>query len=224
MRDYWGPVFAILWKDLLLEVRTREMVMPILVFALLVVVVFNFAVNPRQALVPLVAPGILWVAFTFAGVLGLSRIFALEKEAGGIQGMMLAPVSRDILYMGKLLGGVLFMLAVELVAMPIFLMLFNLPLWQPELWLIAVLATVGFGAVGTTFSAMATNTRAREIMLPLLFFPIAVPVIIGAVEATAGVIQGDAWGAYSRWLGLMAAFDAVFLVVGAMTFDFVLGE
>ena len=198
--------------------------MPILVFALLVVVVFNFAVNPRPALVPLVAPGILWVAFTFAGVLGLSRIFALEKESGGIQGMMLAPVSRDILYMGKLLGGVLFMLAVELVTLPIFLLLFDLPLWQPELWLIAVLATAGFGAVGTTFSAMAVNTRAREIMLPLLFFPIVVPVIISAVEATGGVIRGDAWSDYSRWLGLMAAFDVVFLVIGAMTFDFILGE
>ena len=103
-------------------------------------------------------------------------------------------------------------------------MLFNLPVLQPEVWLIAVLATVGFAAVGIIFSAMAVNTRAREIMLPLLFFPIVVPVIIAAVEATGSVIQGDPWVDYSRWLGLLGAFDLAFLVLGAVTFDFVLGE
>ena len=224
MKYYWNCVFAILWKDLLLEFRTRETVVPILVFALLVMVVFNFGINPRPGLMPIVAPGILWVSFTFAGVLGLSRMFALEKESGCIQGMMLAPVSRDALYLGKLLGAVLFMLAVETITLPVFFMLFNLPVLQPEVWLIAVLATVGFAAVGIIFSAMAVNTRAREIMLPLLFFPIVVPVIIGAVEATGSVIQGEPWLDYNRWLGLIGAFDLVFLVIGAATFDFVLGE
>ena len=224
MRSFWGPVLAILWKDLLLEARTREVIVPVLLFAVLVVVVFNFAIEPRPALVAVVAPGVLWLAFVFAGAMGLTRTFALEKEDGGVEGLMLCPVGRDVLYVGKVLGSLVFLLVVEALTLPIFAALFNLPIWQPELWLLVVLATIGFAAVGTAFSAMAVNTRAREVLLPVLFFPILVPVIIAAVEATGAIIEGDAWSSYSRWLGLTAAFDAVFLVVGAITFDYVLGE
>ena len=224
MRDFWGPVLAILWKDLLLEARTREVIVPVLLFAVLVVVVFNFAIEPRPALVAVVAPGVLWLAFVFAGAMGLTRTFALEKEDGGVEGLMLCPVGRDVLYVGKVLGSLVFLLVVEALTLPVFAALFNLPIWQPELWLLVVLATVGLAAVGTVFSAMVANTRAREVLLPVLFFPILVPVIIAAVEATGAIIEGDAWNSYSRWLGLTAAFDAVFLVLGAITFDYVLGE
>ena len=224
MRDFWGPVLAILWKDLLLEARTREVIVPVLLFAVLVVVVFNFAIEPRPALVAVVAPGVLWLAFVFAGAMGLTRTFALEKEDGGVEGLMLCPVGRDVLYVGKMLGSLVFLLVVEALTLPVFAALFNLPIWQPELWLLVVLATIGLAAVGTVFSAMVANTRAREVLLPVLFFPILVPVIIAAVEATGAIIEGDAWNSYSRWLGLTAAFDAVFLVLGAITFDYVLGE
>ena len=224
MRDFWGPVLAILWKDLLLEARTREVIVPVLLFAVLVVVVFNFAIEPRPALVAVVAPGVLWLAFVFAGAMGLTRTFALEKEDGGVEGLMLCPVGRDVLYVGKVLGSLVFLLVVEALTLPVFAALFNLPIWQPELWLLVVLATIGLAAVGTVFSAMVANTRAREVLLPVLFFPILVPVIIAAVEATGAIIEGDAWNSYSRWLGLTAAFDAVFLVLGAITFDYVLGE
>ena len=224
MRAYLGPVLAILWKDLLLEARTREVIVPVLLFAVLVVVVFNFAIEPRPALVAVVAPGVLWLAFVFASAMGLTRTFALEKEDGGIEGLMLCPVGRDVIYVGKMLGGLIFLLVVEALTLPIFAALFNLPIWQPELWLLVVLATIGLSAIGTAFSAMAVNTRAREVLLPVLFFPILVPVIIAAVEATGAIIEGDAWESYSRWLGLVAAFDAIFLVLGAITFDYVLGE
>ena len=224
MRAFWRPLLVMLWKDTLLDLRTRELVAPMLVFALLVIVVFNFVFDLRPAIVLIVAPGVLWVSFTFAGTLGLSRTFTLEKEHGSIDGLMLCPVSRDILYLGKLLGSFLFILVVEMVMLPIFSILYDLPFFLPELWLILALATLGFGAVGTSFSAMAVNTRAREIMLPLLFFPIVLPVIIAAVEATGGVLRGDPWGDYSRWIGLTVAFDVIFLVVAAMTFDFILGE
>ena len=224
MSDFWVPVLAILWKDLLLEIRTKEVVTPVLVFSLLVVVVFNFAFEPSAALVPIVAPGVLWVAFTFAGTLGLNRAFALERERGGIDGLMLAPVGREQLFLGKMLASFLFVLIVELVMLPVFGILFNLPLFLPGLWLVAVLSTLGFASVGTVFSAMAVNTRAREIMLPVLFFPIVVPVIIAAVEVTRALLAGDPWSEFAHWLGLTAAFDAVFLVVAGVTFDFVLGE
>lgn len=221
---WWTPILAILWKDVLLESRTREMVMPILVFSFLVIVVFNFVIDPKPALVAAVAPGVLWVAFTFAGMLGLNRSFAMEKERGGIEGLMMCPVGRDLIYLGKMLGTFLFILVVELIMLPVFAAIFNLPLFEPGLWLITVLATFGFATVGATFSAMAVNTRAREILLPILFFPIAVPVIIAAAEATRAVLAGDSFGDYARWLQLMAAFDVIFVVIAALTFDFVLGE
>ena len=224
MRGFFRPVVAVIWKDLLLEARTKEVVTPTLVFAFLVTVVFNFVFEPSAAVVAIVAPGVLWIAFTFAGTLGLNRAFALEKERGGIEGLMLCPVGREQIFLGKMTASFLFMLAVEAVMLPVFAVLFNLPLLLPGLWVVTVLATLGFSAVGTIFSAMAVNTRAREIMLPVLFFPIAVPVIIAAVETTRAVLAGDPWGDYRHWLGLTAAFDVVFVVVAAATFEFVLGE
>jgi heme exporter protein B len=224
VRAYLRPIGAVLWKDLLLEARTKEVVTPVLVFAFLVTVVFNFVFEPSATTVAIVAPGVLWIAFTFAGTLGLNRAFALEKERGGIEGLMLCPVGREQLYLGKMLASFLFILAVELVMLPIFGVLFNLPLFLPWLWLVAVVATLGFSAVGTIFSAMAVNTRAREIMLPVLFFPIVVPVIIAAVEATRAILAGEPYGDFRRWVELTAAFDAVFVVAAAATFEFVLGD
>ena len=221
---WWTPIIAVLWKDLLLESRTRETIMPILVFSLLVIVIFSFVLDPNPRLVASVAPGALWVAFTFAGVLGLNRSFALEKERGGMEGLLLSPTGRDLLYFGKMLGAFLFMLAVELVMLPAFSVMFNLPLVQPGLWLIVALATFGFAAVGTAFSAMAVNTRAREILLPVLFFPVAAPVIIAAAEATRAVFAGDSFADYSRWVQLIIAFDVIFAVVAAATFEFIVSE
>ncbi|SVE43511.1 uncharacterized protein METZ01_LOCUS496365 [marine metagenome] len=215
---------AILWKDVLLESRTRETVIPIFVFSFLVIIVFNFVIDPNPALVEAVAPGILWVAFTFAGMLGLNRTFSMEKEQGGIEGLMMCPVGRDLVYLGKMLGTFLFILLVELIMLPIFAAISNLPLLEPGLWIITVLATFGFASVGATFSAIAVNTKAKEILLPILFFPIAAPVIIAAAEATRAVLAGDPIADYSRWLQLMAAFDVMFVVVGSITFDFILGE
>ena len=221
---WWVPILTILWKDVLLEIRTKETVIPILVFSFLVIIVFNFVMDPNPALVEAVAPGVLWVAFTFAGLLGLSRSFAMEKEQGCIEGLMMCPVGRDLLYLGKMLGTFLFVLLVELLMLPVFAVVFNIPLFEPGLWLITVLATFGFASVGAIFSAIAINTKAKEVLLPILFFPIAAPVIIAAAEATRAVLAGDSIGDYSRWLQLMAAFDVMFVVIASVTFDFILGE
>lgn len=222
--SWWTAIFAVLWKELLLEVRTREIVTPIVVFSLLVIVIFSFVLDPNPRLVASVAPGALWVAFTFAGMLGLNRSFAMEKERGGMEGLLLSPVGRDALYFGKMLSAFLFMLAVEAVMLPVFSVVFNLPLAEPGLWLVVVLATLGFATVGTAFSAMAVNTRAREILLPVLFFPVAAPVIIAAAEATRAVYAGDAFADYSNWIGLIAAFDVIYAVVAAATFEFIVNE
>ena len=235
MRSYLGAVFAILAKDVLLELRTKDILVTTLVFGLLVIVVFSFALDPTPSMVATVAPGILWVSFTFGGVLGLNRSFSIESARGNLQGLMLTPVGRDAIYFGKFLGNFLFMFGVEVVIYPLFAVLFNLPLFVPELIPVAVLATVAVAAVGTVFSAMAVNTRSREVMLPLLFFPVVVPVIIAATEAT-GILLREAvpreGGApylligpgVSLWIPLLLVFDAVFLVICPAAFSFIIED
>jgi heme exporter protein B len=174
--------------------------------------------------VALVVPGIIWVAFTFAGVLGLNRAFVLEKDRGSLEGLLLCPVSRDVIYFGKLLGIFLFMLMVEAILFPVFAVLYNFSLADITLFLIAVLATLGFAGVGTLFSAMAVNTRSREIMLPVLLLPVAAPVVIAAVAATSDIMGGASVGDVSRWLQLLATFDVIFLIVSSFVFGAVLEE
>jgi heme exporter protein B len=217
-------ILAIFWKDMLAELRTKEFIVSVLVFALLVLVIFGFAFGTQAGTVEMVAPGILWVALTFGGVLGFNRIFAVEKENSRLEGLMLCPMDRAVIYWGKLAGSFAFMLAVAIVVTPIFLALFNLPLLLPRLALIIVLAIIGFAAVGTLFSAVAINTRARDIMLPILFLPIVVPVIVAAVKATTSVLAGKPWGDMSTWLQIMIAFDIIYLVLATLVFEFVVEE
>ena len=220
---FWRKVIAITWKDALSEMRTREIVFSVLVFTLLVIVIFNFAFGATQETMALVAPGILWVTFAFAGVLSLNRSFILEKEEGCLEGLMVCPVSREVIYVGKMLGSLLFMLIIEAIALPIFAFLFNLVL-SLQLVAITVLATVGFVAVGTLFSALAVNTRAREMVLPILFLPIIVPIIICAVKASGLALSGEPWSGISPWLQIIGAFDTIFLVVSFLIFAFVIEE
>ena len=215
-------VFTILWKDVVLEIRTKDIVVSALVFALLVIVVFNFAITPTPQTVAFVAPGILWIAFTFGGVLGLNRSIALERESGGMHALMLAPVSRDLIFFGKMLGSLLFMLLVEIIVFPVFAVLYNFSLLLPGLIPVAALATVAIATIGTLFSAIAANTRSREVMLPLLFFPVVVPAVIAAVEASTAVIQGGS--PFGRWLPFLLAFDALFLVVCPFAFHLIVEE
>ncbi len=217
-------ILVIFWKDILTELRTKEVVTSVLVFALLVLVIFNFAFGTRTDTVELVAPGILWVALTFGGVLGFNRILTVEKENSCLEGLMLCPVDRAVIYWGKLVGSFTFTLAIAVVITPIFLVLFNLPLFVPGLALIIVLATLGFAAVGTLFSAMAINTRARDIMLPILFLPVVIPVIVAAVKATAPILAGQPWGDMLTWLQIIIAFDIIYLVVATLVFEFVVEE
>ena len=221
---FWSKVIAITWKDVISEMRTREIVFSVLVFALLMIVIFNFAFGTSQETMRLVAPGILWVTFAFAGVLSLNRSFILEKEEGCLEGLMVCPISREVIYVGKMLGSLLFMLIIEAIALPIFAFLFNMEVLSPQLIVITVLATVGFVAVGTLFSALAVNTKAREMVLPILFLPIVVPIIICAVEASGLALSGVPWGSLSSWLQIIGAFDAIFLVVSFLVFAFVIED
>ncbi|MFC2073115.1 heme exporter protein CcmB [Chloroflexota bacterium] len=222
--SFWRKVLTITWKDVLSEMRTREIIFSVLVFTLLVIVIFNFAFGASQGTIALVAPGILWVTFAFAGVLSLNRSFIMEKEEGCLEGLMVSPISREAIYVGKMLGSLLFMLIIEAIALPIFAFLFNLAALSPQVITITVLTTIGFVAVGTLFSALAVNTKAREMVLPILFLPIVVPIIIGAVKASGLALSGESWSGLSSWLQIIGAFDVIFLVVSFLIFAFVIEE
>ena len=219
---FWRQVLAIVWKDLRCELRTRQVWIGMAMFALLVLVVFNFAFDLRVDNKAAVAPGALWIAFVFASVLGLGRTLAAEQDRGSMDRLLLCPVDRTAVYCAKLIGNLAFIGAVEVVALPIFAAIYDLPIITGLILPIVVLGTIGVAAVGTLFSAVAATTQAREVLLPLLVFPLIVPVVIGAVKATEALVSpvsGDA-----PWLGLIAAFDVIFLSISAVTFQYVIEE
>ncbi|MDA0799418.1 MAG: heme exporter protein CcmB [Chloroflexi bacterium] len=224
MKSYLRSAVAVYAKDMRLEARTKETFSAVLAFAVIVAFVFGFAFDPSPTVVALVGPGIVWVAYVFTGILGMNRTFAVERDRGTLEGLLLAPVGREAIYAGKLASTTTIMLVVEVLLYPVFLVLFELNLFNIWFVLITIAATVGFSAVGTLFSAIAAHTRAREILLPLLFLPIVLPVIIGAVASTSAALAGDGWGGVGKWLQFIVAFDLVFLVLSSWAFDFVLEE
>ena len=212
---------AILWKDIRCELRSKQTWMGMGMFALLVLVIFNFAFDLRVDNKAAIAPGALWVAFVFASLLGLGRTITAEREKGLMDRLLLCPVDRKAIYLAKLLGNLLFIGVVEVVALPVFAGLFNVPLFG-ALLPIVLLGTLGVAAIGTLFSAMAAATQARELLLPILVFPLIVPVVIGAVRATGDLLVATPNA--PPWLGLMTAFDVIFLSASMLTFEFVIKE
>ncbi len=223
---FWKAVWAIVRKDVITEVRTREALVSMLVFSLLVIVMFNFAFEPGSEIVRDVAPGILWVTFIFAGILGLNKSFVSEKENDCIQGLLLSPVDRSSIYLGKVLSNVLFMGVVEAIALPAFAVFFNYRITPvlPSLILVIFLATVGFASVGTLFSAMSVNTRSRDVMLPILMLPVVTPVVIAAVKATGKILASHPVPEYASWMKILLAFDVIFIVVSLFLFEYVVEE
>lgn len=215
---------ALVAKDLLIELRSREVAYSTLVFTLLVLVIFNFAFELRVENVQVLAPGVLWVTFIFAAVLALGRLFAAERDRGALEGLLLCPVDRGTIYLAKLISALVLMLAVEAVAVPAFIGLFGLNLPLVPLGLVAFLGSLGFASVGTLFSALAAHTRTREGLLPILLFPISVPVVIATVRATTGVVTGDPWDLVLPWLQLLAGFDGLFVGLSYLVFELVVEE
>jgi heme exporter protein B len=222
---YLRKIAAIIAKDIAAELRTREMFSSMFVFSLLVILIFNFAFDLRADNQRTLAPGVLWVAIAFAGMLGLSRSFIMEKDRGSMEGLLLTPVDRSAIYLGKMLGNVLFIVVVEAVILPIFVVLFNLSAEDlPPLAGVMILGTVGFAGVGTLFSAMAAHTRAREVLLPILLFPVVVPVMLASVKLTAAILDRVAFDEVQNWFSLLVAFDAIFMALSVILFDFVVEE
>jgi len=216
----------LLWKEALVEARGRETILAGALFALLVLVIFNFAFDLRVENIALVAPGVLWVTITFAGVLSLGRAFNRERDRRTLDGLLLAPIDRSALYLAKVIANVVAMLVVQLIAVPAFLGLFNVRVDFGLLALALLLGTLGLAGVGTLFAAIAAHTRAREVLLPLLLFPIQIPVILATVKSTGAAIRvpGVEPPDVGNWLGLLVAFDALYLGLSVILFDFAIGE
>jgi len=224
--DYFKKVWAIVWKDIRAEIRTKEIFSSMFIFSLLVLVIFNFSIDLLEVNPLDIAQGVLWIAFTFSGILGLNRSFLFEKENDCLQGLMLTPIDRSAIYLGKMLGNLVFMLIMEAIAVPIFVVLFNIGIYDKiiSLAIVIFLGTLGFVTVGTLFSAMSVNIKAREVMLPILLFPIVIPLIIASVKSTGAILTGKPFDDIISWLKLIAVFDVVFLVVSFLSFEYIIEE
>jgi heme exporter protein B len=217
-------ILAVVWKDLAAELRSRELISAMLVFSLLVILIFNFALELDAAARANVTSGVLWTTFAFAGTLGLNRSMAVEKDRGCLDGLLLAPVDRSAIYFGKTIGNLIFMLLVAVIILPVYSVLYNVNLFHPGLLLVILLGSIGYVAVGTLLSSMAVQTRTRDILLPILLFPVAIPVLVASVNASKGFLQGLDWSEIRVWLNLLAVYDVIFVAVAFMVFDFVVEE
>jgi heme exporter protein B len=221
MRIFLLHVMAILWKDIRYELRSKQTWLGMGMFALLVLVIFNFTFDLRVDNVSAIAPGVLWIAFLFASLLGLGRTLVAEREQHSMDRLLLCPVDRKAIYLAKLLGNLLFIGVVEIVALPIYALLFNVPL-PAALFLIVLLGTLGIATIGTLFSVMAAATRARELLLPILVFPLIVPVVISVVRATQQLMVPTV--NEPPWIGLLIAFDVIFLSISMLMFQYIVEE
>ncbi len=217
-------VLAIVQKDIAAELRTKENLSAMIVFALLVLVIFNFAFELQGVDITVLGAGVLWVAFTFSGILGLGRSFAAEKDKGSLEGLLLSPVDRGAIFLGKAISNWLFITIMEAVTLPLFAVLNNANIpWFPIIPYI-VLGTIGFAGMGTLLGAVAASTKMREVMLPILLFPVSVPLLMAAVKLTSGALQNHAFSEVSNWFNIVITYDVIFVVVAFLVFEYVVEE
>src|SRR4026207_669181 len=217
-------VTAVVWKDLRAEFRSRELFSSMLVFSLLAILIFNFALELDIKTRQTVTAGVLWTTFAFAGTLGLNRSMSIEKDRGCMDGLLLAPVDRSAIYFGKFISNLAFMLLVEAFVLPTYSILYNTNLFQPGLLLVILLGSIGYTAVGTLLAAMSVQTRTRDILLPILLFPVAFSVLLAAVKASGGFLSNSESTDILLPINLLIAYDVIFIAVAFMVFDIVVEE
>lgn len=217
---------TILWKDIINELRTKEIVLSMAAFSVVLVVIFNFSLVINKDNVGHLVPSLLWISIIFVGTLGLSRTFALEKENSAITGILISPVDRSMLYFAKVISNLLYVLIIQFLLLSLFLFMFNINLTGNILILIFImfLGAVGFSTLGTLFSTMAINTKLRELLLPVILFPVIIPVIINAVKATSIIFSGGGYIEIKPFMNILIAFDIIFLVTSALVYEFVVEE
>jgi len=223
---FLGKLWAIILKDLTGEFRSKETILSMSLFSFLVLIIFSFAVGTGAMNSKEIIPGILWVAFIFSSLMGLSRSFGSERDRKTLQGLLLCPVSPWGIYLAKMIGMFILTAIMEIFTLSMFTVLYNLNLlpFLFPLSLVIFLGTLGFGTIGTIFSAMTAATKSREVALAILVFPISIPVIIASVKATGTILDGKSIQEVYPWLKILLAFDSVFLLLAYLTFGFIIEE
>lgn len=224
MTNFLHATLAVVRKDLTAEFRSRELISAMLVFSLLVILIFNFALELEPTTRREVTSGVLWTTFAFAGTLGLNRSMAVEKDRGCLDGLLLAPVDRAAIYFGKVISNLAFMFIVEAFVLPLYAALYNVNLFNPGLLLVILLGSIGYTAVGTLLASMTVQARTRDVLLPILLFPVAIPVLLSAVKASTGFLTGADMAEIWPPLNLLIVYDIIFTAVAFMVFDAVVEE
>ncbi len=221
---YIRKIYVLIRKDILIELRTKQHLTTMFFFAALVIIMFNFAMGTESDVVERSLPGYLWLVFLFAGVLALGRSFTSEMENECLEGLLICLDDREIIYVAKLAVNITLLFLVEILLLPLFIVFYNLEIWGllPQVVLLIFLGTVGLAAVGTLYAALTANIRAREALLPVLLFPIVVPVLIASVKVLEVVFQGGSLGDAVGWIKLLVAFDIVFAVAGTLACPYIL--
>lgn len=216
--------YLLLSKDILLELRRRESLLTMFFFGTLLLFVFHFSFDLAPDKVAEMAPALLWLAFLFTGTLGLAQLFNAERENHCLDALLLSPLDRGALFLAKTAFNLILMLLVEIVVIPLFWILFNLDSWNllPQIFLVSLLGTVGFCGLGTMMAAVTLRARARELLLPLVLFPLMIPVILATIRCMETILRMGEFGEALPWLRLLLGFDVIFLTLGVLLFDHVI--
>jgi len=221
---YWRKVWLIMAKDLRIELRAKEILVVMIAFSALAVIIFGLAFDLRVPRATMVVPGVLWGILLFSGILGLNRSFSAEQDHQTLLALLLAPIDRTALYLGKFLANLLFMLLMAVVLLPMLLFIFDVNLFR--FWILAaiLLGSIGYVAVGTLFAALTASIRARESMMPILLLPVMAPVFMAGIKVAEQVLDGRDWTDFQNWLGMLVAFDLIFLTAAFLLFDLIWEE
>jgi heme exporter protein B len=221
---FFAAVYAIVAKDMRAELRSRELISSMALFALLSILIFSFALELNRLAREEAIGGVLWVTVAFASIIGLNRSLAMERDQGNLDAMLLAPISRSAVFFGKLVGNFVFTLVVGLVLLPLLTILFNVSLIQPWVLAVLMLGVLGFSTVGTLLATMTVQTRARESLLPIVMLPVALPVLLGAVRATTAILTGAPLEDWIAWPQILIVVNIIYLALCFLLFDYVIED
>jgi len=224
MKAFFNVVFSIFWKDLLAERRTREILGTMLVFALTVILIFVFAFDLSIEMRSKAAPGVIWVTLCFAGTISLNRTMSLEKDREGFDALLLAPVDRTAIFVGKALVNWIYLLITAAILLPVYALFNNVNLFNGGVAGVILLGTMGYILTGTLLSTLSLQLRTRDMLLPVLLFPVLIPLLLAVVRASTILLQGGIQGELSTWLLLLAGYDLIFMALGVMVFDKIIEE
>ncbi|MBA31219.1 MAG: heme ABC transporter permease CcmB [Chloroflexi bacterium] len=212
MKNSLITIFNIAKKDLLIEFRNKDVILSISGFATIIIFIFSFAFDVGSSFSSSTAGGILWSSISFASIIGINRSFMIENENNTLEGLLMAPISRDIIYLGKMIGNFIFITISEIVILPIFAILFNFSILSFEFITCCLLANIGLSVIGTLFASLSIKVRAREVLLPMLFLPCIIPILFASIEATSLIFEQKSWGELFTWFQITIAFNLIFLI------------